>query len=178
VIEVAIIVAAGMAASGACGAAAARQARRVDVDTADAIVTRAVGPAGYPRARIVAGEVVSSVARPTRPGPDTCPRCGQRPVVAGARAQGPDGRVVAVCGGCMHPTMSTDAAIRGAMRVDGPSSGTCEGRLTLHEDGSATCHGGRDDCLGDTPGYTHEAPVACRSLSHGCGSCQSAGWAS
>jgi hypothetical protein len=54
----------------------------------------------------------------------------------------------------------------------------CHGRLTLHENGSTTCQGGRDDCWPALPGvsYRHRGePVACASLSHGCGQCQSTG---
>lgn len=57
---------------------------------------------------------------------------------------------------------------------EAPSAGrACHGRLVLHEDGSTTCHGGLDTCWGT--GTHSTPPVACRSLSHGCGTCQTVG---
>jgi hypothetical protein len=183
VIEVAIIVAAGAASAGGFGSLAWWTSSRHAVGRADAITARAISAGRRGLGEVVEGTVVARVdyPRPARPSPSQrglCPRCGTRPIQEGAMAPGVDGRPVQVCGACLAPTASTDAAIRGALRVDGPSSGACEGRLTLHEDGSTTCHGGRDDCWGDVPGYTHGAPVACRSLSHGCGVCQIQGGAS
>ena len=64
-----------------------------------------------------------------------------------------------------------------ALALEAPGGVECPGRLTLHEDGSTSCHGGLADCWGGA-GYQHGAPIACTSVSHGCGRCQMSGWAS
>lgn len=57
------------------------------------------------------------------------------------------------------------------------AAATCHGRLVLHEDGSTSCHGGRDGCWGSRTGHAHRGePVACASQSHGCGQCQTPGY--
>jgi len=59
------------------------------------------------------------------------------------------------------------------------SNRACGGRLVRHADGQTTCHGGRDDCWPGITAYGHQGkPRPCGEQSHGCGSCQGAGWAS
>ena len=92
---------------------------------------------------------------------------------------------VAVIGGLAgrhlsDPRPAREEVTPAAAGVTGPPAlppAACPGRLTLHEDGSTSCHGGRDDCWGGA-GYRHDAPIACAAVSHGCGRCQTAGWAS
>lgn len=55
-------------------------------------------------------------------------------------------------------------------------TGTCHGRLTRHQDGHLTCHGGRWDCHPDLESgtrYRHGPVVDCRTIDHGCGRCDS-----
>lgn len=191
-----LIVAAGAASAGGFGSLAWWTSSRHADGRADAVADRAAGferlarrlPASTGQVsvsgplrtrrdgqtvtspRVIVGEIVAVTGATDASDSDTCPRCGQRPVVAGARAQGPDGTVVAVCGGCLEASASADAAIWSAL-ADG-QSGACPGRLVRHQDGSLSCHSGRDDCWpGQGTAYTHGPEIRCGSLSHGCGQC-------
>ena len=71
-----------------------------------------------------------------------------------------------------HPVDSsqTRAAPRKRLQADLPP---CHGELLLHEDGHQSCRGGRDDCWPQVAAtYSHRRTRSCRSVSHGCGECQ------
>jgi hypothetical protein len=138
--------------AGAFGAVAAWTNRRSGRREADLIVDRLVANVafGVPLDQLVAdlaaGKIVGEVLLDMPTGPATT-RPASSPVASPAAGTG-------------RPAAPT-------------AGGRCHGRLTVHEDGSLSCHGGLADCWPATaPGrYRHAARVSCRDIDHGCGVC-------